>query len=56
MNVIRNIVFILSLIITLWFGFIIFVRLIRKLEIPGLPIFIEAIGIVGVITYFMGLY
>lgn len=38
MNIIKNIVFILSLIVTIWFGFIIFARLIRNQEIPGIPV------------------
>lgn len=51
-----NIVFILSLIVTIWFGFIIFARLIRNQEIPGIAVFIEAISLTCVIMRFLGMY
>lgn len=56
MDIIKNIAFILSLIFTLWFGFLIFARLIRGQEISGIAVFIWAINLTCVIMRFFGMY
>lgn len=48
--------FVLSIFISVWFGFVNIARLIRNLDVSTLNILIMSIGITGVITHIAGVW